>query len=184
MRIVAGDMRGRKLIVPEGTHVRPTTDRVREALFNILQHGDHPIANARVLDLFAGSGALGLEALSRGAAYAVFVDDHSASRAAIRRNVEALGVTGCTKIFRRDAAHLGDMPNGAQGPFDLIFLDPPYAQGLVDKAIQSARDGGWIAPSAQVIVECGEGETLELPELVVLNERIYGDTKVLFLQAP
>lgn len=183
MRIIGGNFRGQKLKAPEGDRVRPTSDRVREAIFNILQHGDHPLDGARVLDLFAGSGALGLEALSRGAVQVVFVDDHAVSRAAIRDNVEALGVTGQTKVFRRDATHLGEMPVGAQGPFDLIFLDPPYGKGLGETAIASAIEGGWLAPGAQIVFECGVDEDPDLVGLTLISERIYRDTKVLFLSS-
>ena len=183
MRIIGGTFRGQKLSAPEGDRVRPTADRVREAMFNILQHGDHPIDGARVLDLFAGSGALGLEALSRGALQAVFVDDHAGSRGVIRDNIETIGVTGQTKVFRRDATHLGDMPKGAPGPFDLVFLDPPYGTGLAKLAIASALSGGWLAPGAQIVIECGADEDLSLDSLTLISERIYGDTKVLFLEA-
>src|SRR5688572_33512066 len=129
MRIVAGRFRGASLATPKGQDIRPTSDRVREAAFNILAHGlEADIAGARVLDLFAGTGAFGLEALSRGAAFALFVEDDLAARSAIRTNAERLGVLGRTRIFRRDATDLG--PIGNVAPFDLVFSDPPYRQGL------------------------------------------------------
>src|SRR5207245_2308460 len=138
MRIVGGRLRGRALAAPKSQAVRPTADRLREALFNILAHayGD-PITGARVLDLFAGTGALGLEALSRGAQFALFVDDGAEARALLRENVAALGLGGVTKIFRRDATRLG--PAHPVEPFSLVFLDPPYSKGLAEKALVSAR---------------------------------------------
>ena len=132
--------------------MRPTADRLREALFNILMHayGD-PVTGARVLDLFAGTGALGIEAISRGAAYALFVDDGVEARALLRNNTESLGLGGVTRIFRRDATKLG--PAHPLEPFTLAFLDPPYGKGLAEKALASARDGGWLKPEALVVVE-------------------------------
>src|SRR5438552_7753698 len=138
MRIVGGRLRGRALATPKLLAVRPTADRLREALFNILVHayGD-PVAGARVLDLFAGTGALGLEALSRGAAFALFIDDAAEARALMRQNVEALGLGGTCRIFRRDATKLGAAH--PVEPFSLVFLDPPYRQGLAEKALAPAR---------------------------------------------
>src|ERR1700687_6245747 len=134
MRIVGGKSRGLILSAPTDDRVRPTSDRVREAIFNILAHNDFGtvcrLEGARVLDLFAGTGALGLEALSRGAKYVLFVDDHAESRGLIRRNVEAMQATGVTKIWRRDATDLGPLERNAGGPFDLILLDPPYRKAL------------------------------------------------------
>src|SRR6185312_5821710 len=133
MRIVGGRLRGRALAAPKSQAVRPTADRLRETLFNVLAHGyGDPVAGARVLDLFAGTGALGLEAVSRGAAFALFVDDGAEARALLRENVAALGVGGVTRIFRRDATKLG--PVHPLEPFSLVFLDPPYGQGLAEQA--------------------------------------------------
>src|SRR5206468_838844 len=142
MRIVGGRLRGRTLTAPKSRAIRPTTDRLRQALFNVLAHayGD-PISGARVLDLFAGTGALGLEALSRGAAFALFVDNGAEARALLRENVAALGLGGATRIFRRDATKLGAAH--PLEPFSLTFLDPPYGQGLAEKALAAARAGGW-----------------------------------------
>jgi 16S rRNA (guanine966-N2)-methyltransferase len=186
MRIVAGKHRGLALATPKDDRVRPTSDRVREAVFNVLAHNDFGIGfaieGARVLDLFAGTGALGLEALSRGAAYVLFVDDHFESRGLIRRNVEAARATGATKIWRRDATGLSEMPVNAGGPFDLAFLDPPYRKGLVAQALASARDGGWLTPRALVVAEMAADEAFAAPEgFALLDERTYGDTKVLVL---
>ena len=146
MRIVGGQFRGRLLAAPAHEGTRPTSDRAREAMFNILAHGipGFELAGARALDLFAGTGALGLEALSRGAAFGLFVEQAAEARALIRRNVEVLGLTGITKIFRRDATELG--PAGRYSGFTLAFLDPPYGHGLAEQALASAADGG--APKA------------------------------------
>src|SRR6187455_1734073 len=152
MRIVGGRLRGRTLAAPKSQAIRPTADRLREALFNILIHAyDDPVSGARVLDLFAGTGALGLEALSRGAAFALFVDDGAEARALMRENVEALGVAAVTKIFRRDATKLG--PAHPVEPFSLAFLDPPYGKGLAEKSLAALRAGGWLTPDALVVVE-------------------------------
>ncbi len=152
MRVVGGRLRGRALAAPKSQAIRPTADRLRESLFNILLHayGD-PVTDARVLDLFAGTGALGIEALSRGAAFALFVDDGAEARALLRENVTALGLGGVTRIFRRDATKLG--PAHPIEPFSLAFLDPPYGQGLAEQALASARAGGWFVPDALIVVE-------------------------------
>ena len=182
MRIVAGRFKGRSLATPRTSAVRPTSDRLRETIFNVLAHayGD-PVSGARVLDLFAGTGALGLEALSRGASFAQFVDDSTEGRGLLRENIEALGVAGITKVFRRDATRLGDIkPNQ---PFTLVFCDPPYGKGLASKALVSAFDGGWLAPGALVVVEEeAEAEVLVPAGLKLIEERSQGDTKVLFVE--
>lgn len=188
MRIVAGKFRGLNLASPKDERVRPTSDRVREAIFNVLAHNDFGIGfrieGARVLDLFAGTGALGLEALSRGARYVLFVDDHAESRGLIRRNVEAAHATGATKIWRRDATGLGPLPPNAGGPFELVFLDPPYRKGFVALALASAREGGWFAPSALIAAEMAEDETFAAPDWVEsVDERVYGDTRIVLLAA-
>src|SRR3954471_19971983 len=152
MRVVGGRLKGRNLAPPSSQAIRPTADRLRESVFNILIHAyDDPIEGARVLDLFAGTGALGIEAVSRGAAFALFVDNGAAARALLRNNVEALGLGGVTKVYRRDATHLG--PGHPMEPFALAFLDPPYGKGLAEKALASLRDGGWLARSALLVVE-------------------------------
>jgi len=151
MRVVGGRLRGRALAAPQTGAIRPTADRLRESLFNILAHayGD-PVSGARVLDLFAGTGALGIEALSRGAAFALFVDDAAAARGLIRENVATLGLGGVSKIFRRGATKLGAAH--PVEPFSLVFLDPPYGQGLAEQALIAARDGGWLARDALAVV--------------------------------
>ncbi len=183
MRIVGGEFRGRSLKGPSSMAVRPTSDRLRESLFNILSHAHGDVLDgARVIDLFAGTGALGLEALSRGARFALFVDDGSEARALLRANVDALGVGGRTKVFRRDATKLGAMPPGEA--FTLAFLDPPYGRGLAPLALESLRDGGWLAPGALAIVEEAESASFEPPGgFETIERRAYGDTQVLFLRA-
>jgi 16S rRNA (guanine966-N2)-methyltransferase len=182
MRIVGGRLRGRALVAPKSRAIRPTADRLREALFNILAHayGD-PVSGARVLDLFAGTGALGLEALSRGAAFALFVDDAAEARALLRENVAALGLGGVARIFRRDATKLGAAH--PLEPFSLAFLDPPYGQGLAEQALAAARAGGWLAPDALVIVEEGGKPGFIAPEgFVELERRAYDDSVLILLR--
>lgn len=182
MRIVGGSLRGRKLLAPEGQAIRPTADRVRESIFNILVHGiaGPEIEGARVIDLFAGTGAMGLEALSRGASFCLFVDDSAESRGLIRGNADALGVTGQTRLFRRDATRLG--PSSA-GQFDLAFLDPPYGKGLAGATLAELRDGGWLNAGAILVVEEREEVACDLPSgYERLDRRSYGDTDVTFLR--
>jgi 16S rRNA (guanine966-N2)-methyltransferase len=170
MRIVAGKFRGKALLSPKDDSVRPTADRVRQALFNILASRVGPVLDGkRVLDLFAGTGALGLEALSRGAANVVFVDDGAEARGLIRDHIEAFGAGGVTKLLRRDATALG--PAGSMKPFDLIFLDPPYGKGLGEAALVSARAGNWIAPDAIIVLEESSEIKLALPPGFAVDER-------------
>lgn len=186
MRIIGGRLKGKRLAAPGAVgggkaHLRPTSDRVRESLFNLLEHGDYPpIGGARVLDLFAGTGALGLEALSRGAERAVFIDDGAAARGLIRQNIEDLGVIGQTKLWRRDATRLGPCRGAA---YTLIFADPPYRQGLGIAALSSAREGGWLAPEALVILEEHAAEEIAPPDgLTLRDSRTYGETRIMILQ--
>ena len=181
MRIVGGRLRGRVLAAPKSQAIRPTADRLRESLFNILAHayGD-PAADARVLDLFAGTGALGLEAISRGAAFAQFVDDGAEARALMRQNVEALGLAAVTKIFRRDATTLG--PAHPVEPLSLAFLDPPYGKGFAEKALASMREGAWLTPDATVVVE-EETSAFKAPEgYEEMERRAYDDTEITILR--
>src|SRR5437762_13008317 len=183
MRIVGGRLRGRALAAPKSQHIRPTADRLRESLFNILIHsyGD-PITGARVLDLFAGTGALGIEAISRGAAFAVLVDNGAEARALLRNNVEALGLGGVTKVYRRDATNLG--PAHPMEPFSLVFLDPPYGKGLAEKALTSLREGGWLTPGALLVVEEAKAAAFAVPDgFEELERRAYDDTEFVFLRA-
>lgn len=181
MRIVGGRLRGRALTGPKGPGLRPTSDRLREAVFNVLAHAyDDACAGARVIDLFAGTGALGIEAVSRGAAHALFVDQGAEARALIRQNVEALGLGGVTRLFRRDATKLGPTQDA---PFTLAFLDPPYGQGLAPLALASLRDGGWLAPGALVVVEEEAGaELAEIAGYTRLERRDYAGTQVVILR--
>lgn len=183
MRIIGGRFKGTRLAAPGAqgggkAHLRPTSDRVRESLFNLLAHGDYAdFEGARVLDLFAGTGALGFEALSRGASRAVFVDDGAAARALIRQNIETLGLTGQTKLWRRDATRLGPCRDA---PYDLIFADPPYGKGLGTAALGSARAGGWIAPGATLVLEERSDAEIDPPQgLELADDRTYGDTRIL-----
>jgi 16S rRNA (guanine966-N2)-methyltransferase len=184
MRIVGGQFKGRAIAAPPGRDTRPTSDRTREALFNILEHTDWSpgVEARRVLDLFAGSGALGLEALSRGASFALFVETAAAARGAIRDNIEALGLFGTTRIHRRDATDLGTKPAGLGEPFDLVFLDPPYHKGLGERALSQLQHGGWIANDALVVFECAADEMPDTEGFAVLDARSYGAAKVLFLR--
>ena len=178
MRIVGGRFRGRALAGPSSDAIRPTSDRLRESIFNILahSHGD-PVAGARVLDLFAGTGAMGLEALSRGAAFALFVDDGAQARGIIRENVEALGAGGATRLFRRDATRMGEAAPNA--PFSVVFCDPPYGRDLAPRALAACAAGGWLSPGALVVVEEAQGFEVSLPAgFEDLDRRDYGETGV------
>jgi 16S rRNA (guanine966-N2)-methyltransferase len=184
MRIVGGRLRSRPLAAPKTQAIRPTSDRLRESLFNVLAHayGD-PVAGARVLDLFAGTGALGIEALSRGANFALFVDDGAEARALLRENIAALGLGGTTRIFRRDAVKLG--PAHPIEPFSLVFLDPPYGQGLAERALTSALAGGWLAPGALIVVEEAVESAFVPPAgFTELERRPYDTTELIFLNVP
>jgi 16S rRNA (guanine966-N2)-methyltransferase len=182
MRVVGGHLRSRPIAGPKSDGLRPTADRLRESLFNILAHayGD-PVSGARVLDLFAGTGALGIEALSRGAAYALFVDDGVEARALLRGNTESLGLGGTSRIFRRDATKLG--PVYPLEPFMLCFLDPPYRNGLAEKALVSAREGGWLTKDALAVVEEAADAKFLAPEgYEELERRDYDDSELVFLK--
>lgn len=185
MRIIAGDFRGRALASvgkgDAGAHLRPTTDRVRESLFNVLAGGayDDPITDARVLDLFAGTGALGLEALSRGAAHVTFVDDGRKAHDLLRQNISLCRAQSDSKVFRSDARRLG-ANKGAT--CDLVFLDPPYGKGLGEQAIAAAIKNGWVAKDGLIVWE--ESAVIEVPDsLVLLDQRKYGDTRISILRA-
>ena len=183
MRIVGGAFKGRPVVAPKGMSTRPTTDRTRESLFNILTHRDDvEFDGARVIDLFAGSGALGFEAISRGAAFCLFVETAAAARGAIRDNQETLSLAGKTRILRRSATQLGGMPAQMGAPFTLAFMDPPYGQGLVEPALVALRDGHWLAAGALCVVEQGKGE--EVPSVdgfTLEDERAFGESVVRFL---
>ena len=181
MRIIAGRHRGVALSAPKDDRIRPTSDRVREAIFNIIVHGGFApsLEGTRVLDLFAGTGALGLEALSRGASFVTFVDDHAQSRALIRRNIEMLQAGGRTKVWQRDAKALGPLPRGE--PYDIVFLDPPYGRALLEPAIRSLIEGGWIRPRAAIIAEFeSTASPVAIESFELAADRVYGDTRVAF----
>lgn len=183
MRIVGGEYRGRTLATPKSLAIRPTTDRTRESVFNVLGHryGDR-LEGARVLDLFAGTGALGLEAISRGASHCLFVEESAEGRGLLRDNIEAFGLQGRTKIFRRDATSLGSV--GTIALFDLVFADPPYGKGLGESALASARAGGWLKPGALCVVEeTASASFRAVAGFTVVDERHYGDTIVRFIEA-
>jgi len=182
MRVVGGRLKGRNLASPASRDIRPTADRLRESLFNILVHAyDDPISDARVLDLFAGTGALGIEAVSRGAKFTLFVDNGAEARALMRDNIEALGLGGVTKVYRRDATDLG--PAHPVEPFSLVLLDPPYGKRLAETALVSLRDGGWLTPHALLVVEEAKAAGFKSPEgFSELERRVYDDTEFTFLK--
>lgn len=184
MRIIAGQFKGRPLAAPKGKGTRPTGARTREAVFNQLTHADWApdLEGTRVMDLFAGSGALGFEAISRGAAFCLFVETDAGARGAIRDNVEAFGLFGTTRIHRRSATDLGVKPAGVGAPFDLVFLDPPYGKALALPALDGLRSGEWLAPGALAVVETGSDEELETAGWDLLDARDYGAAKVWILK--
>jgi len=179
MRIVAGAFRGRRLAAPKGRGVRPTADRLRESLFNILQHrAGTTLAGARVADIFAGTGAVGLEALSRGAAHVTFVEKSESSLDCLRRNIDMLGVADRCRVVTASARRLPP----ADAPYDLIFLDPPYRRGLAEPALESLLTAGWTGPDSLLVLETAADETVEVPPaLATVERRQSGDTLLHFL---
>ncbi len=179
MRIVGGKLKGRTIKGPQGLVTRPTSDRVRESLFNILAHGlsDFTLEDARVLDLFAGTGAMGFEAMSRGAKFCQFVDDNSGARSIIRQNADDLGVIGRCKIWRRDATLMGSCE--PQSPFNLVFVDPPYGKSLGEAALVSTLQGGWLTYGAiAVLEESVKSKITDMNNLEMVDHREYGDTQI------
>ena len=186
MRIVAGSLKGRAIVTPEGQTTRPTSDRARQAIFNVLEHAPwaEGLHEARVIDLYAGSGALGFEALSRGAAFCLFVDTDDGARGAIRENMDAYGLFGRCRVHRRSATDLGPRPGSAGEAFTLAFLDPPYANGFGEQTLARLLEGGWLAPGAIVVFERGSDEPeIDTPGYERLDARDYGAARVLFLRA-
>lgn len=183
MRIVGGEFGGRPLATPRTQAIRPTSDRARQAVFNVIAHNfAEALEGTRVLDLFAGTGALGLEALSRGAAQGLFIEESAEGRGLLRENVEAFGLQGRAKIFRRDATRMGNV--GTIQPFDLVFADPPYGRALAEAALASALAGGWLVPGALVVVEEASATPFEpVAGLALLERRSWGDTTVAFCRA-
>lgn len=185
MRIIGGKLKGRTIKAPDGQGTRPTSDRARESLFNILAHADWAPAleGTRVIDAFAGSGSLGFEAISRGAAFCLFVETEAAARGCIRDNVETFQLFGNTRIHRRSATDLGPKPAGLGAPFNLVFLDPPYRHGLIPPALEQLASGQWIAPDALVVAETGSDEPeLAAPGWDTIDSRVYGAARVSFLR--
>ena len=186
MRIVAGSLKGRTITTPEGQGTRPTSDRARQAVFNVLEHAAwaEPLDGMRVMDLYAGSGALGFEAISRGAAFALFVETDEEARGAIRENADAYGVMGRSRVHRRSAIDLGSRPGSDGEAFDLAFLDPPYRKGLGEQTLARLLEGGWLKPGALVVFERGSDEPeIDTPGYRRLDARDYGAARVLFLRA-
>jgi len=186
VRIVAGSLRGRIIVVPEGQGTRPTSDRARQAVFNVLEHAAwaEPLDGMRVMDLYAGSGALGFEAISRGAAFTLFVETDEDARGAIRENADAYGVMGRTRVHRRSATDLGGRPGSDGEAFDLAFLDPPYRKGLGEQTLLRLLEGNWLRPGAVVVFERGSDEPeIDTPGYERLDARDYGAARVLFLKA-
>lgn len=186
MRIVAGSLKGRAITAPEGQNTRPTSDRARQAIFNVLEHAAwaEPLDGARVIDLYAGSGALGYEAISRGAAFCLFVEIEDEARGAIRENADAWGLMGRTRVHRRSATDLGVRPGSAGEAFDIAFLDPPYRKGLGEQTLARLLEGNWLKPGATVVFERGSDEPeIETPGYERLDARDYGAARVLFLRA-
>ena len=184
MRIIAGEHKGRAIAAPKGQGTRPAGDRARESIFNMLAHADWApeIDGARVIDLFAGSGALGLEAMSRGAAFCLFVETDHGARGAIRDNIETLGLFGNTRLHRRSATDLGEKPASAGVPFTLAFLDPPYSKGLVEPALAGLVSGKWLAENALAVVETGSDETITPDGWEPVETRDYGAARIWFLK--
>ncbi len=186
MRIVGGKHRGRRIAAPEGHDVRPTSDRAREALFNILQHGSFsadgtsPLIDARVLDVFAGSGALGLEALSRGAAHLTCIESSATARSVLHANAKALGETTRVTVVQADATK---PPTAAGPPCRLVLMDPPYRSGMAAPALAALAERRWLAEGAICVVEISAAESLEAPAgFTPLDERRYGKAKLVFLR--
>jgi 16S rRNA (guanine966-N2)-methyltransferase len=184
MRIVGGKFKGRAIEGPTTGDTRPTSDRTRESIFNILAHGiaDFELEGARVLDLFAGTGALGLEALSRGARFCQFIEESAEARGIIRKNADSLGAIGLAKIWRRDATDLG--PCAPQTPFNLVFADPPYNKGMGEKALRALVHGTWLFPNAIIVLEESvEAVVNEVTGLNLIDTRDYGDTRIRLYRA-
>lgn len=184
MRIVSGRFKGRPLAAPKGANTRPTSDKAREALFNVLAHAEWApeLDGARVIDLFAGSGALGFEAMSRGGAFCLFVDTDAAARGAIRDNIETFQLFGNTRLHRRSATDLGEKPAKLGHPFNLVFLDPPYNKGLAPAALKGLVDGHWVTDNALAVLEVAADEDVpDFPSWSAADDRIWGAAKVVFL---
>jgi len=183
MRIVSGSLRGRNITTPSGRNTRPTSDQTRESIFNILAHAEWapPLDGAIVADIFAGSGALGLEAISRGAEFCLFVETEPKARAAIRKNIETMNLFGCTRLHRHDATKLKIAPGNLRGPFTHIFMDPPYNKGLWRPVLSRLKDYDLIAPDGVIILEESKDTELNTHGFEVIETKLWGATQVLFL---
>jgi 16S rRNA (guanine966-N2)-methyltransferase len=183
LRVIAGRHRGRRLAAPEGQGTRPTAERVRQALFDMLWHapwaGREAVEGVRVLDAFAGTGALGLEALSRGAVRATFIESDRAALAVLRRNIATLDEAERTRVIAGDATR----PPPADAPCSLILLDPPYGKALVPRALAALREAGWIAAGALAAAEIAKADPLDLPDFEQVAERAHGAARLVFLRA-
>jgi 16S rRNA (guanine966-N2)-methyltransferase len=185
VRIVGGKFKGRSLATPDGQNTRPTSDRAREAIFNVLAHAEWApnLEGARVMDVFAGSGALGFEALSRGASFCLFVETDEAARGAIRDTIETFGLFGTTRVHRRDATQLGLRPGSQAETFNLVFLDPPYRKGLGEKALATLISGNWLSENAIIVFErAADEDDFATDVWHKINVKTYGAAQVLFLQ--
>lgn len=183
MRIVAGQFKGRPIAAPKTDATRPTSDRARESLFNMIAHAAWApdLDGARVIDLFAGSGALGLEALSRGAGFCLFVENAHAACGTIRKNIDSLGLAGAARLHKRSAVEVGRRPDRLNAPFNIAFLDPPYHKGLVAPCLTALTAGDWLAEEALVVVETAVDEAPDFPGFELVAERTSGAAKFWFL---
>ena len=184
MRIVSGSLRGRNIATPAGRNTRPTSDQTRESIFNILAHAAWapPLEGAIVADIFAGSGALGLEAISRGAEFCLFVETEPKARGAIRENVEKMNLFGCTRLHRHDATKLKVAPGNLRGAFTHIFMDPPYNKGLWRPVLSRLKQQGLIAENGVIILEESVEAEINTSGFEVLADKPWGATRVLFLE--
>ncbi|MEP1230575.1 MAG: 16S rRNA (guanine(966)-N(2))-methyltransferase RsmD [Litorimonas sp.] len=184
MRIVSGSLRGRNITTPSGRNTRPTSDQTRESIFNILTHADWapPLKGAIVADIFAGSGALGLEAISRGAQFCLFVETEPKARGAIRNNVEKMNLFGCTRLHRHDATKLKVAPGNLRGPFTHVFMDPPYNKGLWRPVLSRLKEQGLMADDAVIILEDSKDAELNTQGFEIIDDKIWGAARVLFLK--
>lgn len=180
MRIISGTYKGRLLSSPVSMNIRPTSDRVRESIFNILSHtADFEIAGSRVLDLFAGTGSLGIEALSRGASFAFFIESSGEGRALLRSNIESLNLGGCVKLSKRDATRLGSLNRGAS--YNLVFADPPYGHGLGERSLIECSQQGWLSPNAMIVLEERSDVIVNLPSsFIFVKHHKFSDTTIFF----
>ena len=184
MRIIAGSLRGRRVIAPTGRQTRPTSDQMRESIFNILAHAPWaaPLEGAIIADIFAGSGALGLEAISRGAKFCLFVETQPKARSAIRQNIETMNLFGCTRLHRHDATKLKIAPSNLRGAFTHIFMDPPYNQGLWRPVLERLKQQDLIADNGVIILEESQDSALNLSGYETLTQKYWGNSQILFLR--